>query len=304
MKKVTFLQLEPNSKDAHIRVQFNIPREKVLILTKCFGLVGENPRTKNQSINHLADTRDYVNKSGLSRTAIFRAVDASLERLQTPYIDLLQIHRFDFNTPLEETMKALHDLVESGKVRYIGASSMRAWQFAELQNTAEKHNWTKFVSMQNEYSLLYREEVSLSCSCHEANLLKSIPQEREMIPYCNAHGIGLIPWGPLQAGTLARPLGQQTVRSESSDRKFSDADETIIKRVEEIAQKRGCTMAQVALAWIDGKVASPIVGFSSVCVALLVRALGICSDFSMRRYLACTVGRGYHYWSETHRGRV
>jgi len=225
--------------------KFNIPREKVLILTKCFGLVGENPRTKNQSINHLADTRDYVNKSGLSRTAIFRAVDASLERLQTPYIDLLQIHRFDFNTPLEETMKALHDLVESGKVRYIGGSSMRAWQFAELQNTAEKHNWTKFVSMQNEYSLLYREE------------------EREMIPYCNAHGIGLIPWGPLQAGTLARPLGQQTVRSESSDRKFSDADETIIKRVEEIAQKRGCTMAQVALAWIDGKVASPIVGFSS-----------------------------------------
>ena len=109
---------------------------------------------------YLKSTRDYVNSSGLSRAAIFRAVDASLERLQTSYIDLLQIHRFDNETPIEETMKALHDLVESGKVRYIGASSMWTWQFSELNHVAEMHNWTKFVSMQSEYSLLYREDVS------------------------------------------------------------------------------------------------------------------------------------------------
>lgn len=108
---------------------------------------------------NLKDTREYVNQSGLSRQAIFNAVNASLERLQTPYIDLLQIHRYDPDTTPEETMKALHDLVESGKVRYIGASSMRAWQFAELNHVAEKNGWTKFISMQNEYSLLYREEV-------------------------------------------------------------------------------------------------------------------------------------------------
>lgn len=108
---------------------------------------------------NLKDTREYVNQSGLSRQAIFNAVNASLERLQTPYIDLLQIHRYDPDTTPEETMKALHDLVESGKVRYIGASSMRAWQFAELNHIAEKNGWTKFISMQNEYSLLYREEV-------------------------------------------------------------------------------------------------------------------------------------------------
>ena len=114
-----------------------------------------------RTVHHpgLKSTRDYVNASGLSRSAIFRAVDASLARLQTSYIDLLQIHRFDNETPIEETMKALHDLVQSGKVRYIGASSMRAWQFVEMQSVAEKNGWTKFVSMQNEYSLLYREEV-------------------------------------------------------------------------------------------------------------------------------------------------
>ena len=125
---------------------------------------------------HLQDTRNYVNHSGLSRQAIFNAVDASLERLQTPYIDVLQIHRYDFETPPEETMKALHDLVQCGKIRYIGASSMRAWQFSELNHIAEKNGWTKFVSMQNEYSLLYREEVCFPVLYHEGWTLT--PQTR------------------------------------------------------------------------------------------------------------------------------
>ncbi|KAL5506886.1 hypothetical protein ACEPAH_6342 [Sanghuangporus vaninii] len=230
--------------------QYNIPRNKVLIFTKCNGLVHEDPGVRTYLFPELKNTRDYVNQSGLSRAAIFNAVEASLERLQTTYIDLLQIHRFDPDTPMEEIMKALHDLVQSGKVRYIGASSMRAWQFACLNHVAEINGWTKFISMQNEYSLLYREE------------------EREMIPYCNAHGIGLIPWGPLAAGDLCRPLGVSTTRLESAkgtafERKYTDADKAIISRVEEIAQKRGWTMAQVALAWIDKKVSSPIVGCSS-----------------------------------------
>ena len=138
-------------------------------------MVHEDPSIFTPMLPHLQDTRDYVNHSGLSRQAIFNAVYASLERLQTSYIDVLQIHRYDFETPPEETMKALHDLVQCGKIRYIGASSMRAWQFAELNHIAEKNGWTKFVSMQNEYSLLYREEVSSSTrssrSCSELTML-------------------------------------------------------------------------------------------------------------------------------------
>jgi aryl-alcohol dehydrogenase-like predicted oxidoreductase len=141
-------------------VQFNIPRHKVIILTKCYNVVHEDPGVMGFLDPSVPGSREYVNQYGLSRAAIFNAVDASLERLQTNYIDLLQIHRFDFNTPIEETMKALHDLVQSGKVRHIGASSMRAWQFADMNAIAEKNGWTKFVSMQDEYSLLYREEVS------------------------------------------------------------------------------------------------------------------------------------------------
>lgn len=129
-------------------------------MTKCFNVVHEEVHVRTPWRPELKDTRDYVNSNGLSRKAIMRAVDDSLKRLDTTYIDLLQIHRYDANTPPEETMKALHDLVESGKVRYIGASSMWAWQFSELNHVAEMHNWTKFISMQNEYSLLYREDVS------------------------------------------------------------------------------------------------------------------------------------------------
>ena len=136
-----------------------IPRHRVTILTKCHFLTHDDVHVSTFTQPELLDTRDYVNQAGLSRTAIFNQVFASLERLQTPYIDLLQIHRFDPNTPVEETMRALHDLVTDGKVRYIGASSMRAWQFAEMNAVAERNGWTKFISMQSEYSLLYREDV-------------------------------------------------------------------------------------------------------------------------------------------------
>ncbi|KAI5824383.1 Aldo/keto reductase [Schizophyllum commune Tattone D] len=218
--------------------KYQIPREEVIVATKCWGLVGKGPDhdvmtwAQFPTIN---DRKEYINQSGLSRAAIFQAVEGSLARLNTSYIDLLQIHRFDLSTPPEETMKALHDLVESGKVRYIGASSMRVWQFALLNEVAEKHNWTKFVSMQNEYSLLYREE------------------EREMLAYCKYHGIGIIPWSPLAGGLLARPRN-----------KADEVDAEIIKRVEEVAKKRGWTMSQVALAWAQRSVTSPIVGFNSV----------------------------------------
>jgi aryl-alcohol dehydrogenase-like predicted oxidoreductase len=133
-----------------------------VIVTKVYGLVAEDISVNPMLQPSMKDQRDYVNQHGLSRAAIFNATDACLERLRTPYIDLLQIHRFDPDTPAEETMRALHDLVQSGKVRYIGASSMRAWQFAELNHVAEKHGWTTFVSMQAEYSLLYREEVCIN----------------------------------------------------------------------------------------------------------------------------------------------
>ena len=139
--------------------KYDIPRHRVLILSKCYFLTHDEIPVSTFTQPELLDTRDYVNQAGLSRTAIFNQVDASLERLQTPYIDLLQIHRFDPNTPIEETMRALHDVVTSGKVRYIGASSMRAWQFAEMNAVAERNGWTKFVSMQSEYSLLYRADV-------------------------------------------------------------------------------------------------------------------------------------------------
>ncbi|KAG5652220.1 hypothetical protein H0H81_005762 [Sphagnurus paluster] len=249
-----------------------IPRERLIIATKCHGLVSQDISVRTFLRPELKSQRDYVNQSGLSRAAIFNAVDASLARLQLTYIDLLQIHRFDPAVPVEETMKALHDLVESGKVRYIGASSMRTWQFALLNETAEKKGWTKFTSMQNEYSLLYREE------------------EREMNAYCNYHGIGLIPWAPLAAGALARPLTISTTRSDSSkgtpfEIKHSAADEAIVKRVEELAEKKGVKMGQIALAWVGAKVASPIVGFNSVQRVLEGNASGITLSEEETKYL-------------------
>ncbi|KAL0572480.1 hypothetical protein V5O48_009487 [Marasmius crinis-equi] len=232
--------------------KYNIPRHQVIIATKCFGLVGDRPGLRTGIMPELRSQQQYVNQSGLSRAAIFSAVDASLKRLKTPYIDLLQIHRYDPNVTAEETMKALHDLVESGKVRYIGASSMRTWQFAHLNDVAARNGWTKFVSMQNQYSLLYREE------------------EREMLPYCKFNGIGVIPWAPLAAGYLARPLDSgSTIRQDSSkggpfETKLSEADKTIISRVEELAKKHNATMAEIALGWVSQKTAIPIVGTSSI----------------------------------------
>lgn len=231
--------------------KFNIPRDKIILLTKVFGLVHNEPSKSAMMEPGLKDTREYVNQSGLSRAAIFNAVEGCLRRLETSYVDLLQIHRFDPNTPVEETMEALHDLVKLGKVRYIGASSMWTWQFQRMNHVAEKHGWTKFVSMQNQHSLLYREE------------------EREMNAYCNFEQIGLIPWGPLADGFLARPASaSDTARSQATkgspfERKLNDADKEIIKRVEELSKKKGWKMAQVALAWSASKVASPIVGMSS-----------------------------------------
>ncbi|CAJ2508014.1 Uu.00g092000.m01.CDS01 [Anthostomella pinea] len=236
--------------------KYNIPRNKLVILSKCWGYVGETPDVRGIVYGQaMTASKDYVNRGGLSRTAIFEAVNASLKRMDLEYMDLLQIHRFDDLTPIEETMEALHDLVKSGKVRYIGASSMWTYQFAMLQHCAERNGWTKFISMQNHYNLLYREE------------------EREMNKFCNATGVGLIPWSPLARGHLARAPEQtgKTIRSEQEKKGASmmttgqsDSDKEVIKRVQEVAKKRGWKMSHVALAWINERVSSPIVGFSSV----------------------------------------
>ena len=173
--------------------------------------------------------------SGLSRKAIMEQIDASLTRLGTDYVDLYQIHRFDPNTPVEETMEALHDVVKAGKARYLGASSMWAWQFAKMQHTAEVHGWTRFVSMQDLYNLMQREE------------------EREMFGLLADQGVGSIPWSPLAKGRLARPFGEHTSRSEVDPvgkRFFGDGDRAIIEAVQKIAENRGIPMAQVALAWV------------------------------------------------------
>ncbi|KAI1300813.1 Aldo/keto reductase [Xylaria venustula] len=237
----------------------NIPRSKIVLMTKCFRVVCDpehyDPGAAMLMHHDLADTsKDYVNQWGLSRTAILNAVEASLERLDTTYIDLLHIHRFDPLVPPEETMCALHDVVKAGKVRYIGASSMWAHQFAILQHTAEKHGWTKFISMQNHYNLLYREE------------------EREMNPYCNMTGIGLIPWAPLAGGKLARPQSKAptTVRTMHTkgggfyEQGGEDlASSKIVSRTAEIAEKRGWPVSHVSLAWLNRRVVAPVIGFSS-----------------------------------------
>ena len=192
------------------------------------------------------------NEQGLSRKAIMTSIDASLTRLGTDYVDLYQIHRWDYHTPIEETMEALHDVVKAGKARYIGASSMYAWQFAKAQQVAASHGWSRFVSMQNYLNLLYREE------------------EREMIPLCLDQGVGLMPWSPMARGRLTRPNGQQTerTRTDISGQSFYEKTELedgrVIDVVEQIAGERGVPMAQVALAWVLGKagVSAPIVGAS------------------------------------------
>jgi len=186
--------------------------------------------------------------SGLSRRAIMEQLDASLRRLDCDYIDVYQIHRFDPATPVEETMEALHDAVKSGKVRYIGASSMWAWQFSKMQYTADLHGWTRFISMQNQYSLLQREE------------------EREMFGVLADQGVGSIPWSPLAKGRLARPWGEETPRSATdaiARRQFTGNDDRpIVEAVQSVAAARGVPMAQVAVAWVlrNPVVSAPIVG--------------------------------------------
>jgi aryl-alcohol dehydrogenase-like predicted oxidoreductase len=208
-------------------------REQVVLATKVFFPMHDGP-----------------GGGGLSRKAIFEQVDASLGRLGTDYVDLLQIHRFDPGTPVEETMEALHDVVKAGKARYIGASAMHAWQFAKLQYTATAHGWTRFVSMQDQYSLLYREE------------------EREMFGLLADQGVGSIPYSPLAKGRVARPFGENSSARAGNDpvgaAHFKNADEEkpVIDAVAELAEARGIPMAQVALAWVlnNPVVSAPIVG--------------------------------------------
>lgn len=206
--------------------------------------------TTQPPISAVMDPFSLPNRVGLSRKHILSAIAESCGRLGT-YIDLLQVHRFDPNVPLEETMKALHDVVQSGQVRYIGASSMPAWQFQKMQNVAERNGWTKFISMQNYYNLLYREE------------------EREMIPYCKDTGVGLCPWSPLGRGVLSRPWNDRSSKRDQTDqllknmvrgKGMEDVDQAIVGRVEEISIKRGVSMAIVSLAWVMSKGCFPITG--------------------------------------------
>ena len=191
--------------------------------------------------------RDVPNGAGLSRKAIMTEIDNSLRRLGTDYVDLYQTHRWDYETPIEETVEALHDVVQSGKARYVGASSMYSWQFSKALYVAELHGWTKFVSMQNHLNLAYREE------------------EREMLPLCLDQGIGVIPWSPLARGRLARPWDETTNRSEKDEfgrSLYGAADRPVVDAVGQVADQRGIARAQVALAWLLAKpgITAPIVG--------------------------------------------
>jgi aryl-alcohol dehydrogenase-like predicted oxidoreductase len=197
-------------------------------------------------------TKPGPNAMGLSRKAILQGIDASLRRLGMDYVDLYQIHRWDYRTPIEETLEALHDVVKAGKVRYIGASSMFAWQFATALQVATRHGWTRFVSMQNHVNLLYREE------------------EREMLPLCRAEGIGVLPWSPLARGRLTRDWNEHTYREETDEagRKFyagvAEADKAVVDAVGQVAAARGVPRAQLALAWLlqQPGITSPIIGAS------------------------------------------
>ena len=212
-------------------------RDEIVIATKAHGRWGKGP-----------------NQAGLSRKALFQAIDDSLMRLGTDYVDLYQIHRWDYETPSEETLEALHDIVKAGTARYVGASSMHAWQFHKALNLQAANGWARFVAMQNYVNLIYREE------------------EREMLPLCREYGVGVIPWSPLARGRLTRPFGTATERSET-DRiqgtlygRTEENDRAVIGEVERIATLRGVPMAHVALAWVRAKpgITAPIVGVSSM----------------------------------------
>jgi aryl-alcohol dehydrogenase-like predicted oxidoreductase len=211
-----------------------VRREAVVVATKVWGVMREEP-----------------NGRGLSRKEILFELDQSLRRLEMDYVDLYQIHRWDYETPIEETLEALHDVVKAGKVRYIGASSMYSWQFAKALYLADRHGWTRFVTMQNHYNLLYREE------------------EREMIPFCRDQGVGIIPWSPLARGRLTRPWeSENTKRSETDNfgnkmyAPTEEADRKVVEALGSLAKKRGLPQAQLALAWMLAKpgITAPIVG--------------------------------------------
>jgi aryl-alcohol dehydrogenase-like predicted oxidoreductase len=212
-------------------------REEVVIATKLY----------------FSDRKD-PNGRGLSRKAIMTEIDASLSRLGTDHVDLYQIHRWDDTTPIEETLEALHDVVKAGKARYLGASSMYAWQFCKALHVAELHGWTRFISMQNFYNLLYREE------------------EREMLPLCASEGIGVMPWSPLARGRLARPWDQRDATNRAATDEFGkriyaravESDEAVVDVVGAVAAARGLPRAQIAMAWLSSKrvVTSPIIGMS------------------------------------------
>lgn len=214
--------------------------------------------------------RQAPNTGGNSRKSLFQAIDDSLARLKMDYVDLFQIHRWDDATPIDETMEALHDIVKAGKARYIGASSMAAWQFAKAQEVARSRGWTRFISMQNHVNLLYREE------------------EREMIPLCHDQGVGLIPWSPLARGKLARGWDETTVRSETDGfgkllyRQQEDADRAIIDAVGAIAAERGVSRATVGLAWHFAKgITAPIIGATKeghIAAAVAAMDLGLTDE--------------------------
>ena len=237
-------------------IKQSVSRDQVVVATKVYFPMGDGP-----------------NDRGLSRKHIFDAIDASLSRLGFDYVDLYQIHRYDPETPLEETLNALNDLVQAGKVRYLGASSMYAWQFARALHTADRHGWARFATMQNHYNLVYREE------------------EREMLPLCRAEGVGVIPWSPLARGFLAGTRKSEaeawgtTNRAKTDDfaRRlyFGQGDFDIVERVKELARRRDATPAQIALAWLVQQpgIAAPIVGVSkSEQLDQLVAALDITLD--------------------------
>ncbi len=213
-------------------------RDEIVLATKVHGKMHEGP-----------------NGAGLSRKAILSEIDKSLQRLETDYVDLYQIHRWDYQTPIEETMEALHDVVKAGKVRYLGASAMWAWQFQRALHVAETHGWTRFVSMQNHLNLIYREE------------------EREMLPLCRAEGIGVIPYSPLASGRLTRDFAaEKTARSETDQiakakyDKTAQTDQQVVERVAEVAEKHGAPRVHIALAWLLQKepVAAPIIGATKI----------------------------------------
>ena len=218
---------------------FNAPRDQIVVATKAFFPIKDGPNTR-----------------GLSRKHLFDAIDGSLTRLGMDYVDLYQIHRFDPDTPIEETLSGLHDIVKAGKARYIGASSMAAWQFAKMLHVADRHGWTRFVTMQNHYNLVYREE------------------EREMLPLCREEGIGVIPWSPLARGFLAGNRRKEdhgdTSRAKTDDFAhnlyYSDDDFVVADRVVEVAGRLGVKPTQVALAWLLAQpaVTAPIVGASKL----------------------------------------